>query len=37
MSTKVDGPVSPIISSRDELVAYLEAGSKPESDWRIGT
>ena len=37
MSTKVDGPVSPIITSRDELVAYLEAGSKPESEWRIGT
>ncbi len=37
MSTKVAGPVSPIITSRDELVAYLEAGSKPESDWRIGT
>jgi glutamate--cysteine ligase len=37
MSTRVDGPQSPIISSRDELVAYLEAGSKPKSDWRIGT
>ncbi|HSD91816.1 MAG TPA: glutamate--cysteine ligase [Methyloceanibacter sp.] len=37
MSTRVNGPQSPIISSRDELVAYLEAGSKPESDWRIGT
>ena len=37
MSTRMDGPQSPIISSRDELVAYLEAGSKPKSDWRIGT
>lgn len=37
MSTRVDGPQSPIIESRDELVAYLEAGSKPKSDWRIGT
>ena len=37
MSTKVDGPISPIITSRDELVAYIEAGSKPESEWRIGT
>ena len=37
MSTRVDGPESPIISSRDELVAYLEAGSKPKSEWRIGT
>ena len=37
MSTRVSGPESPVISSRDELVAYLEAGSKPTSDWRIGT
>lgn len=37
MSTRVSGPDSPVISSRDELVAYLEAGSKPKSDWRIGT
>lgn len=25
------------IESRDELVAYLEAGCKPAGDWRIGT
>ncbi len=25
------------IESRDELVAYLEAGCKPREDWRIGT
>jgi glutamate--cysteine ligase len=25
------------IESRDELVAYLEAGCKPEADFRIGT
>jgi glutamate--cysteine ligase len=37
MSTRVDGPSSPIIESRDGLVAYLEAGSKPKSEWRIGT
>ena len=37
MSTRVDGPTSPVIESRDELVADLEAGSKPKSDWRIGT
>ena len=37
MSTRVSGPDSPVITSRDELVAYLEAGSKPVSDWRIGT
>lgn len=33
----VEGPESTVISSRDELVAYLESGSKPKSDWRIGT
>jgi glutamate--cysteine ligase len=37
MSTRLDGPQSPIVESRDQLVAYLEAGSKPESEWRIGT
>jgi glutamate--cysteine ligase len=37
MSTRVNGPQSPVIESRDELVAYLEGGSKPEEDWRIGT
>jgi glutamate--cysteine ligase len=37
MSTRVDGPSSPIIESRDELVAYLEGGSKPKGEWRIGT
>jgi glutamate--cysteine ligase len=30
---KADRPVE----SRDELVAYLEAGCKPHEDWRIGT
>ena len=37
MSTRVNGPESPVIESRDELVSYLESGSKPEEDWRIGT
>jgi len=37
MSTRVDGPEGPIVESRDELVTYLEQGSKPTSDWRIGT
>ena len=37
MSTRVAGPQGPTIESRDELVAYLEAGSKPMADWRIGT
>ncbi len=37
MSTRVAGPESAVIASRDELVAHLEAGSKAEADWRIGT
>ncbi|MBC8020972.1 MAG: glutamate--cysteine ligase [Methyloceanibacter sp.] len=37
MSTRVSGPEGPIICSRDELVAYLEQGSKPAREWRIGT
>ena len=37
MSTRVAGPESAVIASRDELVAHLEAGSKPQTDWRIGT
>lgn len=31
------GPDAPRIESRDELVAYLASGAKPQSDWRIGT
>jgi len=37
MSTRVAGPQGPTIESRNELVAYLEAGNKPMTDWRIGT
>jgi glutamate--cysteine ligase len=32
-----EGKVARPIESRDELVAYLESGSKPAEDWRIGT
>ena len=28
---------SEVVSHRDQLVRYLEAGSKPREDWRIGT
>ncbi|MEL6386849.1 MAG: glutamate--cysteine ligase [Pseudomonadota bacterium] len=28
---------APRISGKDELVAWLEAGAKPKTDWRIGT
>ena len=37
MSTRVARPQGPTIELRDELVAYLEAGSKPVDEWRIGT
>ena len=37
MSTREDGPASPIVESRDQLVAYLEEGCKAKTDWRIGT
>ena len=37
MSTRVGDAETPVIASRDELVAELEAGVKPASDWRIGT
>ncbi len=37
MSTRQDSAPSPIIGSRDELVAWIAAGCKPAADWRIGT
>jgi glutamate--cysteine ligase len=37
MSTRQDGPKSPPITSRNDLVAYFEAGAKPPDRWRIGT
>lgn len=37
MSTREDQAPSDTISSRDDLVAWIEAGAKPKSDWRIGT
>jgi glutamate--cysteine ligase len=37
MSTRQDGPKSPPITSRKDLVAYFEAGAKPAERWRIGT
>ena len=36
MSAPPEAPGAPITDYR-ELVAYLEAGCKPRSDWRIGT
>ena len=37
MSTRQDGAPSPVVRSRDDLVSWIAAGSKPPSDWRIGT
>jgi len=37
MSTREETSGGSTITSRDELVAYLEAGCKPPERWRIGT
>jgi glutamate--cysteine ligase len=37
MSTRQDSAPSPTVASRDELVAWIAAGSKPAARWRIGT
>jgi len=37
MSTRQDGAPAPTVRSRDELIAWIAAGSKPASAWRIGT
>jgi glutamate--cysteine ligase len=37
MSTRQDSAPSPTVRSRDDLVAWIAAGSKPRADWRIGT
>lgn len=37
MSTREEGAKSPLVESRDDLVAWIAAGEKPKADWRIGT
>ena len=37
MLTRVETSDTAPVESRDELVANIEAGSKPRTDWRIGT
>ena len=37
MSTRQEGATSEYVRSRDDLVAWIAAGSKPKADWRIGT
>jgi glutamate--cysteine ligase len=37
MSTRQDSAPAPTVRSRDDLIAWIAAGSKPASAWRIGT
>jgi len=37
MSTRQDGAPSPLVRSRDDLVAWLAAGIRTREDWQIGT
>ena len=37
MSTRQEGAPSRLVRSRDDLVAWIAAGEKPQADWRIGT
>jgi glutamate--cysteine ligase len=37
MSTREDGALSPLVETRDDLIAWIAAGEKPEPRWRIGT
>jgi len=37
MSTREDGPESPLIERKEQLVQHLADGCKPKADWRIGT
>jgi glutamate--cysteine ligase len=37
MSTRQDGAPAPTVRSREELIAWIAAGSKPAERWRIGT
>ncbi|HEY5830059.1 MAG TPA: glutamate--cysteine ligase [Hyphomicrobiaceae bacterium] len=37
MSTREDSAPAPTVRTRDELIAWIAAGSKPAERWRIGT
>jgi glutamate--cysteine ligase len=37
MSTRQDSAPAPTVRTRDELVGWIAAGSKPAARWRIGT
>ncbi len=37
MTTRTDTTASPLVESRDDLLAVFSGGEKPRADWRIGT
>ncbi len=37
MTTRTDLSASPLIESRDDLIAVFSGGEKPREEWRIGT
>jgi glutamate--cysteine ligase len=37
MSTRQDSAPAPVVRTRDDLIAWIAAGSKPAERWRIGT
>ena len=37
MSTREEGAPSPLVETRDDLIAWIAAGEKPKQNWRIGT
>lgn len=37
MTTRTEDSESPLIESRDDLIAVFERGEKPKAEWRIGT
>ena len=37
MTTKIAAAASPVIESRDQLIASFARGEKPADRWRIGT
>jgi len=37
MSTRQEGAPSPVVRSRDDLVAWIAEGARPPGEWRIGT
>src|SRR5918994_2419371 len=37
MTTRTDDSESPLIESRDDLLAVFSGGEKPRENWRIGT